>query len=148
MLQAADLLDQRPSPYRRDNINRFCLTCAGPAFQSARVPTNCAARSRGRRSAGSEVARDKWWFVEQPRRCKQSARSRAVYRLVIPVCVTPLLQVWRSAAAQSRARRSNILQLTSVNSLAIFSVERRVPVACSSCPVSRPPCHSLFHAAH
>ena len=70
----------------------------------------CAARSRGRRGAGSEVARDKWWFVEQPRRCKQSARSRAVYRLVIPVCVTPLLQVWRSAAAQSRTQRSAILQ--------------------------------------
>ena len=43
--------------------------------------------------------------------CPPSAvRARARARLVIPVCVSPLLQVWRSAAAQSRARRSAVLQ--------------------------------------
>jgi hypothetical protein len=72
--------------------------------------SNCAARSRGRRGAGSEVTRDKWYSVERARRCKQSARSRAVHRLVIPVCLTPLLQVWQSAAANSQVRRSAVLQ--------------------------------------
>ena len=66
---------------------------------------NCAARSRGRRGAGSEVTRDEWWFVQQARRCKQSARSRAAHRLVIPLCVTPLLQVWQPAAAEYQVRR-------------------------------------------
>ena len=71
--------------------------------RSSSQQCNRAAKSRGKRGAGSEVARDEWWYDERGRRCKQSARSRA--RLVIPVYVSPLLQVWRSAAAQSRARR-------------------------------------------
>ena len=74
--------------------------------------SNCAARSRGplgRRGAGSEVTRDEWYSVERARRCKQSARSRAVRRLVIPVCLTPLLQVRQSAAANSQVRRSAVL---------------------------------------
>ena len=83
--------------------------------------SNCAARSRGplgRRGAGSEVTRDEWYSVERARRCKQSARSRAVHRLVIPVYVTPLLQAWQSAAAKSQVRRSAALQSA-------------VPVSCS-----------------
>ena len=80
--------------------------------------SSCAARSRGRRGAGSEVTRDEWYFVERARRCKQSARSRAVHRLVIPVYVTPLLQAWQSAAAKSQVRRSAALQSA-------------VPVSCS-----------------
>ena len=67
-------------------------------------------RPRGRRGAKSVAARDKWWHSEKPRRHEQSVRARARARLVIPVCVSPLLQVWRSAAAQSRARRSAVLQ--------------------------------------
>jgi len=73
--------------------------------RSSSQQCNRAAKSRGRRGAGSEVTRDEWWYDERGRRCKQSARSRARARLVIPVYVSPLLQVWRSAAAQSRARR-------------------------------------------
>jgi hypothetical protein len=56
------------------------------------------------------VTRDEWYSVERARRCKQSARSRAVHRLVIPVYVTPLLQAWQSAAAKSQVRRSAALQ--------------------------------------
>jgi len=74
--------------------------------RSSSQQCNRAAKSRGKRGAGSEVTRDEWWYDERARRCKQSARSLACARLVIPtVYVSPLLQVWRSAAAQSRARQ-------------------------------------------
>ena len=63
--------------------------------------SSCVARSRGRRGAGSEVTRDEWHLVERARRCKQSARSRAIHRLVTLVCVAPLLQAWQSAVPVS-----------------------------------------------
>jgi len=90
--------------------------------RSSSQQCNRAAKSRGRRGAGSEVTRDEWWYDERGRRCKQSARSRARARLVIPVYVSPLLQVWRSAAAQSRARR--------------FILQSVVPAIRSAVPVS------------
>ena len=58
------------------------------------------------------MTRDEWYFVEKARRYKQSARSRAVHCLVILVCLTPLLQVWQSAAAKFHVRRSAVLQST------------------------------------
>jgi len=86
------------------------LRRAGIPISKGSGQCNRATRSRGRRGAGSEAARDRWWHIEKPRRREQSVRSHARARLVIPVCVSPLLQVWRSAAAQSRVRRSAVLQ--------------------------------------
>jgi len=86
------------------------LRRAGIPISKSSSQRNRAARPRGRRGAGSEASRDKWWYDEQARRCKQSACSQARARLVIPVCVSPLLQVWRSAVALSRARRCAVLQ--------------------------------------
>jgi len=77
---------------RRANISRYCLTCAGPVYQSAKAPPcqrNRATRSRGRRGAGAEAARDGWWHIEKPRRREQSVRSRA--RPVIPFGILLLL---------------------------------------------------------
>ena len=89
--------------------------------RSSSQQCNRAAKSRGRRGAGSEVTRDEWWYDERGRRCKQSARSRARARLVIPVYVSPLLQVWRSAAAQSRARRFILQSVVPVSIPWLFS---------------------------
>ena len=55
------------------------------------------------------------------------------------------VDVGRRAVMSSAVCYSSICR-SSVNSLAVFSVERRVPVACSSCPVSRHPCRSLYAA--
>ena len=99
------------SAHRRVNISRYCLTCAGQVYQSAKAPScqrNRATRSRGWRGAGSEAARDRWWHIEKPRRREQSVRSRA--RPVIPACVIPLFNVWRSVEARSRTQRSTALR--------------------------------------
>jgi len=84
------------------------LDRAGIPISKGSRQLNRASRSRGRRGAGSEAARDRWWHGEKPRRREQSVRSRA--RPVIPACVIPLFNVWRSVVAQAQTHRSTALR--------------------------------------
>ena len=107
MLQAAGRFDQRPSPCQYQSL-LLDLRRAGIPISKGSCQRNRATRSRGRRGAGSEAARDGWWHIEKPRRREQSVRSRA--RPVIPACVIPLFNVWRSVVARSRTQRSTALR--------------------------------------
>ena len=102
MLQATDRFDRRPSPCRCVSARQYqsllhdlrtSLRKHGiPISRSSGGRCNRAARPRGRRGARLEVTRHGWWYAEQARRYKQSARSRAHARLVIPdgcACLRP-----------------------------------------------------------
>jgi hypothetical protein len=81
---------------------------AGIPISKGSRQVNRATGSRGRRGAGSEATRDRWWHIEEPRRREQSVRSRA--RPVIPACVIPLFNVWRSVVTRAQTQRSTALR--------------------------------------